>query len=180
MPINNDTIRRRRLAREAEERARARAARPRAVLAPADRWTFNDGGRADAGFKGAAGDCVTRAIAIATGKPYREVYDDLTAASKARAATYRGKRKSFGTARTGQHREIFQPYLESLGWEWVPTMQIGQGCTVHLTPEELPDGTIIASVSRHLVTVIDGVAHDTHDPTRDGKRCVYGYFRRAK
>jgi hypothetical protein len=35
------------------------------------KWIHNDGGRADAGFRGETGDCVTRAIAIATGKPYR-------------------------------------------------------------------------------------------------------------
>ena len=28
-------------------------------------FNFNDGGRADAGYKGRTGDCVTRAVAIA-------------------------------------------------------------------------------------------------------------------
>ena len=40
-------------------------------------FIYDDGGRAAAGFKGKTGDCVTRAIAIATGRPYREVYDRL-------------------------------------------------------------------------------------------------------
>ena len=40
-------------------------------------FIYNDGGRAAAGFKGSAGDCVTRSIAIAAGKPYQEVYDAL-------------------------------------------------------------------------------------------------------
>ena len=31
----------------------------------------------EAGYKGFAGDCVCRAIAIATQKPYKEVYDRL-------------------------------------------------------------------------------------------------------
>jgi hypothetical protein len=35
----------------------------------------SDGGRAAAGFVGGAGDCVTRAIAIATGLGYRQVSD---------------------------------------------------------------------------------------------------------
>jgi hypothetical protein len=30
-------------------------------------WQFDDGGRGAAGFKGKTGDCVCRAIAIATG-----------------------------------------------------------------------------------------------------------------
>jgi hypothetical protein len=38
---------------------------------------YNDGGRKAAGFKGDAGDCVTRAIAIASGRPYAEVYKRL-------------------------------------------------------------------------------------------------------
>jgi hypothetical protein len=37
-----------------------------------------------------------------------------------------------------------------------------------------PDPAKLAS--RHLVAVIDGVIHDTHDCSRDGTRCVYGYF----
>ena len=46
-------------------------------------WQYNDGGRAAAGYKGQTGDCVTRAIAIATERPYREVYDALFDASRA-------------------------------------------------------------------------------------------------
>lgn len=38
------------------------------------RFVFNDGGRASAGYKGTAGDCFARAVAIVTGKPYAEVY----------------------------------------------------------------------------------------------------------
>ena len=58
-------------------------------------------------------------------------------------------------------------------------MGIGTGCTVHLADGELPMGTLIVSVSRHLVAVIDGVIQDTHDCSRGGTRCVYGYWRKA-
>lgn len=54
-------------------------------------FVYDDGGRGAAGFKGAAGDCVTRALAIATGKPYLEVYDDLHAATEHYAATRRDR-----------------------------------------------------------------------------------------
>ena len=40
-------------------------------------FIWHDGGRASSGFVGAAGDCVTRAIAIATGIAYRSIYNDL-------------------------------------------------------------------------------------------------------
>lgn len=40
--------------------------------------------------KGSAGDCVARAIAIATGKPYREVYEALWAGLRHKAEHGRG------------------------------------------------------------------------------------------
>jgi hypothetical protein len=131
-------------------------------------WVYDDGGRARAGFKGEAGDCVTRAIAIAAQLPYREVYDEL-----ARGEADAGRARS---ARNGIRRKVYQAYLEYLGWSWRPIMGIGTGCTVHLRADELPTGRLICSVSKHMVAVVDGVVHDTHDCTREGTRCVYGYW----
>ena len=137
-------------------------------------WKYDDGGREAAGYKGQAGDCVTRAIAIATGKQYQEVYDALNnlAVNERVGKHKRGK----SSARNGVYRATFEKYLLSLGWKWTPTMAIGQGCKVHLKADELPQGNLIVSVSRHMVAVINGVIHDTHDPARDGTRCVYGYW----
>lgn len=59
-----------------------------------------------------------------------------------------------------------------------PRMKIGSGCTMHLRKDELPSGTIICKTSRHVVTAIDGVVQDTYDCTRDGTRCVYGYWKK--
>ena len=55
-------------------------------------------------------------------------------------------------------------------------MGIGTGTTVHLAVGELPDGPVIAALSKHMCAVIDGVVQDTYDPTREGTRCVYGYY----
>lgn len=55
-------------------------------------------------------------------------------------------------------------------------MQIGSGCQVHLREDELPSGRLIVKVSKHLTAVINGVIHNSHDPSRDGTRCVYGYW----
>jgi hypothetical protein len=55
-------------------------------------------------------------------------------------------------------------------------MKIGQGTTVHLRTEELPTGRLVVRLSGHLCAVIDGVIHDTHDPSRQGTRCVHGYW----
>lgn len=140
-------------------------------------YTYNDGGRLVAGYIGQTGDCVTRAIAIATGKKYQEVYDAINALGKRERTGCRKRGKS--NARTGVYKPSIRKYMASIGWEWVPTMQIGSGCKVHLRAEELPKGRLVVNVSKHCVAVIDGVIHDTHDPSRDGTRCVYGYFRQS-
>lgn len=137
-------------------------------------WVYDDGGRAAAGFRGETRDCVTRSIAIATGLPYRMVYDALNELAKAERP---GDKRRRSSARTGVHTRTLRRYMESLGWEWVATMHVGSGCQVHLRADELPAGRLIVQLSRHLTAVIDGVIHDTHDPARDGTRCVYGFYR---
>lgn len=139
----------------------------------------DDGGRAAAGFKGDAGDCVTRAVAIASGLPYADVYAALSEQARAERKPKRGARKV--SARDGVHvqRKWFRAYMHSIGFQWVATMGIGTGCRVHLAAGELPMGRLVVNVSRHCVAVIDGVAHDTHDASRGGARCVYGYWKKV-
>jgi hypothetical protein len=48
----------------------------------AQKFIYDDGGRSAVGFKGNTGDCVTRAISIATGKSYKEVYNALNILSE--------------------------------------------------------------------------------------------------
>lgn len=136
----------------------------------------NDGGRAEAGYKGVTGDCVTRAIAIATGTPYQEVYDLVAAYGEKERKSKRRHKKSH--PRTG----VFKPTIrrimtEHFGWTWVPTMHVGKGCKVHLRQNELPTGRLVVSVSRHSTAVIDGILHDIYDCSRAGTRCVYGYYK---
>jgi hypothetical protein len=66
--------------------------------------------------------------------------------------------------------------MAKLGWKWTPLVTIGSGCKVHLRPDELPKGRIMVQLSKHVAAVIDGVVQDTHDPSRSGTRCVYGYW----
>lgn len=138
------------------------------------RFIYSDGGRSDYFKATNVGDCVTRAIANATGKDYKEVYDSLNALAKSERTGKRKKRVS--NSRNGVYRNTARKYLESLGWVWKPTMTIGSGCKVHLDENELPNGTLIVSVSKHFTCVKDGVLYDTYDCTRDGTRCVYGYY----
>ncbi len=146
-------------------------------------WQYDDGGREAAGYKGSTRDCAARAIAIACELDYREVYDALNIArlNPVKATTKTRRKLANSSAHTGIHRRTSQQFLEDLGWTWVPTMQVGSGCQVHLKADELPDGKIICKVSRHLVAVIEGVIHDTHDSSVSrrsgpGKRCVYGIY----
>jgi hypothetical protein len=137
-------------------------------------WVFDDGGRSTY-FVGSSGDCVTRAIAVAAGLDYRDVYDAL-ADGMARMKPGRGNRGK-RSARNGVASAVYRPFLVRLGWEWHPTMSIGSGCRVHLAADEIPmSGRVIVRCSRHLTAVVDGVIHDTHDPSRAGTRCVYGYY----
>jgi hypothetical protein len=138
-------------------------------------FQMNDGGRAAAGYRGHSGDCVVRSIAIATGKSYRDVYDGINALRDSMRQTRKVRKSS---ARDGVSRVVYERYLQNLGWRFVPTMRIGSGCKVHLKSGELPGGRLIVRVSRHLTAVVDGVIHDTHDCSRGGTRCVYGYFTR--
>jgi hypothetical protein len=140
-------------------------------------FVVDDGGRAAAGYRGQAGDCVARSIAIAAQLPYKTVYDALNLAAQNEPDQARGRRSS---ARNGVARPTIRRFMKDLGWVWTPTMRVGSGTTVHLLPEELPEGRLVVSCSKHLTAVIDGVIHDTHDPSRGGTRCVYGYWSRPE
>lgn len=125
-------------------------------------YRFNDGGRADAGLKGKARDCVVRSVAIASGLPYKEVYSALAA----RNAQMTGKR----TARDGLHKAVYEQYLRELGFHWVAAPKIdGRKARVY----DLPKGAVIARQAHHLVAVIDGVANDVFDCT---EKMVYGFW----
>lgn len=138
------------------------------------RFIQNDGGREAAGYKGQTGDCVTRAIAIGEGMSYEDAYF-LVNENCARRSRVRGN----NSARTGVAKKLTRDILSLLGWEWHPLMKIGSGCTVHLRDGEVPAGRIIVKLSHHVSAVIDGVIHDTYDPSRGGTRCIYGYWRKA-
>lgn len=132
------------------------------------KYQYNDGGSGT----NKRGDCVVRAIAIATEQPYAEVRDRIN---------YLADEVHFdgSDAAHGVHKTLIKDYLQSLGWKWTATMGIGTGCKVHLRDGELPMGRLIVSVSLHSCAVIDGVLNDTHDCSRNGTRCVYGYWSKA-
>lgn len=149
-------------------------------------FQFHDGGRADAGFKGTADDCVVRAIAIVGALDYQDVYDELYDLTRRWADKGRSRAARRAAAdprrlspRTRVNDDVWKPFVsDELGWEWTPTMFVGQGTTVHLRRGELPntDVPILVRCSKHVTTVWDDTILDTYDPSRDGTRCVYGYW----
>jgi hypothetical protein len=141
------------------------------------KFVYNDGGRSTAGLRGRAGDCVARAIAITTQIPYPDVYYRLSIENgKQRISSRTPKQRATADLGIYTTRKWFHDYMTELGFVWTPTMGIGTGCQVHLRHGELPMGRLVVSVSRHLTAVIDGIIYDTHDPSRKGTRCVYGYY----
>jgi len=140
----------------------------------------SDGGRSNY-FKGEkAGDCVTRAIVHATGKNYKEVYDELFElgrnwGTKKTAKTL--KIRENASPRNGVNKKVLKHYIENvLGFNWVSCSGIGKGISVHVKENELPKGNIILKLSKHLTCVKDGVLYDTYDCSRKGTRGVYGYW----
>ena len=138
------------------------------------KFVFDDGGRSKYFKASGVGDCVCRAICNAGGYDYMEVYKLLKAGAKRERITKRNPTKS--SVRDGCSKKTATKVLETLGWKWNPTMEIGSGCKVHLTDGELPMGNLIVQVSNHFTCVKDGVLYDTYDCSRDGTRCVYGYY----
>jgi hypothetical protein len=127
----------------------------------------DDGGRAQAGYKaGNVGDCVVRAIAIATRGDYKTIYKALS--------------RKGSSARNGVLPEIYDTYLKENGWEWVSCMK-DKHKRVHLNDYELPlRGRLILRLSKHVTAWIDGKLYDNYDCSRGGKRMVYGYYRKKQ
>lgn len=138
-------------------------------------FIYSDGGRSKYFAASKVGDCVTRAICNATGKDYKEVYDRINTLEKTRRV---GKRERRGSARGGVRKSVLKHYIEQeLGLKWVSCMGIGTGCKVHVSNNDLPNsGSFILNLSGHLSCIKDGKLYDTYDCSRDGNRCVYGYW----
>lgn len=125
-------------------------------------FQLDDGGRAAAGYKGKARDCVVRAISIAEGRDYSDVYRDLGQASKQYASTHNNKvaRKiehCGSSPRNGVFKEVYMEYLKSRGWRY-----ISHGAN-RLDLRLAPFGRVIIRTNKHLVTMLDHVIHDSFD-----------------
>ena len=146
-------------------------------------FIIDDGGRSESGFKGDASDCVCRAIAIASGLPYLEVYARLAEGN----ATQRGG-KGTRSAREGisTKRKWFKDYMASIGFEWTPTMRPGmkQDERCYLLADgtiagDIPQGRLVLSLARHCSAHVNGINRDRFAPGDNawGRVTIYGYWR---
>ena len=153
-------------------------------------FQWDDGGREGYYFTGKPlGDCVARAIAIATGLSYRRVHRELL---KLQRAHVRGRfEKRCGRPPTydeyssgafvrreqpqhGVERCVSRRYLSELGWVWVPCIAVGSSARSRLGVDPLPAGPVIVATHRHLSAVVDGVLRDTNSGAIG--RTIHGYY----
>ena len=80
-------------------------------------FNFNDGGRAEAGYKGRTGDCVTRAVAIAAQLPYQQVYDRLAEGNATQRVTKRMNKARRNVKK--QQAEVLVPNASGLKITWL-------------------------------------------------------------
>jgi hypothetical protein len=141
------------------------AKRPRK---PIERLPFvpSDGGRATApGFvKAAKRDCVTRAIALATGRPYESVWKDM----KPFAVRNNPDRGVY------TNTAAFKAYMAGQGFLYRSCLSSkGRAGRVKLRAGDLPTkGRLVVHTRGHAQAVIDGVLHDTHYTSKP----VRGYW----
>lgn len=134
-------------------------------------FIINDGGRADAGFKGRTRDCVVRAVAISTGGNYRTIYREVNAMG----LRIDGVKSC---ARTGVPLNTVNEFMKQAGFEYVVLPQTSKDRT-NLANYIAPSGNVVLDLAGHTVASIDGVLHDTFDTrtSKYGRRIVRGYFR---
>lgn len=124
------------------------------------KFEYHDGGRSKYFAKETVRDCVVRAIAIASGRDYKEVYN-------------KAKEIIGYTPRNGVKCSDTHKIMKAFGGEWNRT-----GGNTHLCEGEIPmRGHIICNLKGHVTAVINGVIYDTYDCSDDGYRSIYGYWR---
>ncbi len=140
-------------------------------------FVIADGGREKAGFKGSTGDCVVRAIAIATGADYKAVYEELYQIAKDFKPVQRKTKKHLKhiakinaspSPRLGVHLLVSDSYLESRGYCPVKTKCL-------LDDALFSEGTFIVYTRRHFSVIKDGALFDSYD-----SRMTMGVFSEKK
>ena len=125
-------------------------------------YIYDDGGRADAGFKGMAGDCVTRALAILVEHPYGKTYDALAEANANSTVGSRRKvaRRGERTARRGIYRNDYTPVFERYG---LTKVKLPSGIRPTWSEAYEEYGDCIVTTAKHMAAIVNGSLHDVWD-----------------
>jgi hypothetical protein len=130
------------------------------------KFVFNDGGKAATGHR-EVNDCACRAIAIATGHPYHEIWDMFKTLLEAESVR----------PRSGVNEIVQHKVMESLGWTWVEARK------AYLVEHDLPSGRLVVCIRGHSLAVIDRVIHDTFNPSFEKTGMlppIYGYYKNGQ
>jgi ABC-type bacteriocin/lantibiotic exporter with double-glycine peptidase domain len=114
-------------------------------------YTYADGGRSEAGYKGTANDCAVRAIAIYTNLPYKVIYDDMR---------YFLEVRDGGSPRNGILEHHLTRYLAQLGFRYKDV----KNDNISLGSNKLPKRDLIVILDQHVCAIIKGTVHDSYDP----------------
>jgi hypothetical protein len=121
-----------------------------------------------------ARDCVTRSVAIASGREYGWV------ASRVRQLC-EGQPLLWGLFKTGPNigvqKEVVDMLMAELGFHYTPlNTYLRRWKFLGPLAGELPGGRLVVFCNKHVTAVIDGVIHDAIDPVPYGIRQVFGYW----
>lgn len=123
-------------------------------FAPMVGFVEDDGGRKVAGYKGRAGDCVTRAFCILTGQDYRTAYRELANAN----AKYGRKRER--SARNGVNKAAYERVFKAAG---LVKVKLPRGPRPTYSEAHARYGDCLVSTTRHIAAIVGGNYRDTFD-----------------
>ena len=120
-------------------------------------YEMDDGGREAAGRKGKTGDCVTRALAILTGRPYLECYRAL-----AEANSKEPRSRSYGkvTASNGVAKRAYEKVYRAFGLEKV---KLPAGAKPTFSEAYETYGDCVVTTAKHIACLKAGALHDIWD-----------------
>ena len=126
-------------------------------------FELDDGGRSRH-YKGKTGDCVVRALAIATGTDYKEIFKELLDIS-------------YEIGHMPNTHEVEKVFLERHGFtkNKTPRNIKGKKISVRAFTTIAPKGRIVARTREHSVAIVNNVARDTWLD----ERCVNTWFHKV-
>ena len=128
-----------------------------------------DGGRRqDTKRRNHGKDCMVRALAVATGVPYAQVYDELVA-----EGVFSPKRGGFMDRLVGQLNFADMDF-HGFKFQWISFPAVKGKPRMHADKfaEQFPTGTYLLRMGHHICCMADGVLYDMFSHT--DRRCVYG------